>query len=389
MQTENSSVWILGAIAGGFILIPSMVLPFFSGIWLELDWLFFSRIFSLVAATFIGGLTYLFANKAREIREMNETHNKLILNNLPNCVWVFSLNDRMLRSSNKASADIFSWTEKDQGQKSFEALFYKPEIVEQIMQGKRCVFRNIVMIDRNYDPRYMDLFAIPFQSYDQPCVLVLVVDQSEMQKSLEKIKALSDSVHFQNKKLREFSFINSHKIRSHLANILGIVDVQEGNHSLSGELLDMLKASATQLDVEIRKINSILMENGISEIEAEQKEKTIVFVDDDKVQHMINKRILLKINNQLNLVFFENPYDALEWLKENQADVILLDINMPQMDGWHFLDLMKKKGIDIDVKMLTSSLDPGDLEKSKNYPKVSGFLVKPLKNENIENFLAN
>ncbi|MFC4873339.1 response regulator [Negadavirga shengliensis] len=118
-------------------------------------------------------------------------------------------------------------------------------------------------------------------------------------------------------------------------------------------------------------------------------EKIIVFVDDDRVQHMINRRTLLKINPHLNLIFFEHPYEALEWLSSNKGDVLLLDINMPEMDGWHFLNLMKQKDIDIEVRMLTSSLDPDDVEKSQEYDIVKGFLVKPLRYENIVEFLGN
>src|SRR5690606_32640566 len=113
----------------------------------------------------------------------------------------------------------------------------------------------------------------------------------------------------------------------------------------------------------------------------------VVFVDDDKVQHMINKRILLKVNPMLRLMFFESPTMALEWLSTNKADILLLDINMPQMKGWEVLDELERRGIDIQVKMLTSSMDPDDIEESKNYRMVNGFLNKPLKEEEVEGFI--
>jgi len=117
--------------------------------------------------------------------------------------------------------------------------------------------------------------------------------------------------------------------------------------------------------------------------------KTIVFVDDDKVQHMINKRILEKMNRGLKMVFFEDPFDALEWLSNNYTDVILLDINMPKMDGWDFLKRMEAKGIDGNVKMLTASIDPEDIDKSKEFKQISGFLIKPIKEENFIELLAD
>lgn len=115
--------------------------------------------------------------------------------------------------------------------------------------------------------------------------------------------------------------------------------------------------------------------------------KVVVFVDDDKVQHMINKRILQKLKPDLELIFFEDPHEALSWLERNVADILLLDINMPQMEGWDFLNLMEVRGINMDVKMLTSSLDPRDLERSQSYAMVNGFLVKPLSKEVIDAIL--
>tara|TARA_R110001592_G_scaffold148471_3_gene373385 strand:+ start:85448 stop:85816 length:369 start_codon:yes stop_codon:yes gene_type:complete len=121
----------------------------------------------------------------------------------------------------------------------------------------------------------------------------------------------------------------------------------------------------------------------------EQDKMTIVFVDDDKVQHMINRRILEKMNRGFKMVFFEDPYDALEWLSINSTDVILLDINMPKMDGWDFLKRMEDQGINGDVKMLTASIDPNDLDKSKEFKQISGFLIKPIQEQNFMELLTD
>ncbi|MEQ8534886.1 MAG: response regulator, partial [Imperialibacter sp.] len=73
-------------------------------------------------------------------------------------------------------------------------------------------------------------------------------------------------------------------------------------------------------------------------------------------------------------------------------DVILLDINMPVMDGWQFLDefvkikpLIKKK---ITIYMVSSSIDEADLERAKTYEEVSDFIVKPVKAEDLEKMLS-
>lgn len=114
----------------------------------------------------------------------------------------------------------------------------------------------------------------------------------------------------------------------------------------------------------------------------------LVFVDDDKIQHMINRKNLLRIKPDIELFFFENPYSALEWLKSNEADLLILDVNMPEMQGWDFLVELQNIGKDIEVKMLTSSMDPMDVIISKKYNQVSGFLVKPLTTEVLTEILG-
>lgn len=118
-----------------------------------------------------------------------------------------------------------------------------------------------------------------------------------------------------------------------------------------------------------------------------KKTSSIMIVDDDRVQHMINRKILLRCDPTLKLYFFDNPLEALEWLNKNSADLLLLDINMPEMKGWEFLEIMTERGIDMEVKMLSSSIDPRDIDKSKKFDLVSGFLVKPLNNTVIDELL--
>jgi two-component SAPR family response regulator len=114
----------------------------------------------------------------------------------------------------------------------------------------------------------------------------------------------------------------------------------------------------------------------------------LIFVDDDKIQHMINRKNILRIKPEIDLLFFENPFEALGWLKDNDTDLLILDVNMPEMQGWDFLEELNKMNKNIKVKMLTSSMDPMDVEKSLGYPQVSGFLIKPLSNEVLTEILG-
>lgn len=111
-----------------------------------------------------------------------------------------------------------------------------------------------------------------------------------------------------------------------------------------------------------------------------------MLVDDDPLTNMINS-MLLRSGHQFHVQAFENPLEALEYLRglahpEPMPEVIFLDINMPQIDGWEFLEEYQALPIatsgNCRVFMLTSSIDPEDEERSKTYRVVSGFISKPL-----------
>ncbi|WP_439483624.1 response regulator [Cyclobacterium plantarum] len=389
MKPNIHTVWVFGiGLAGSVaILISPYLLQSFDLLTMNKYSWHIVRDFGLISGLFIFGYSFFFFRTVNKIRDLEADTRFQMFDKLPNCVWVFSQQGQKLKMSNEMAASIYGIPKNEEAFRIFRSQFYDMKIAAEVLSGKNCVFRNIVMIDKFYEPRYVDLFGIPFMRNRENMVLVMVVDHSEINKSLSQIQKLSKSLLLQNQQLKDFSFMNSHKIRSHVSNILGLISVEE--EGLSGKAMVMLKDAAYNLDSEVQKMNKLLMEKNLNGKEVEQKEQRIVFVDDDKVQHMINKRILLKVNKQLKLFFFENPYEALEWLSVHPADVLLLDINMPEMDGWFFLKLMDERGIQMDVKMLTSSLDPDDLEKSKSFSQVSGFLIKPLKDENIAQFLTN
>lgn len=126
-----------------------------------------------------------------------------------------------------------------------------------------------------------------------------------------------------------------------------------------------------------------------------KKYNKVFIVDDDKVFHFIIKKLLLKNDIDIIPIFFENGYDAIEELKENinseidLPDLILLDINMPIMDGWQFLDefrevksQLKKKPI---IYLISSSDDIVDVNKSKEYKdEIKDYVLKPMDMETIE-----
>lgn len=383
-------------VGGGWFVFSSIYMDDIM-IWLGLMNTMALEIIKASIFVFISGiLIYILVERSFEFEKRVGKVYKLFFEKIPNCIWVLSLEDQRILTANDAALQNFNISEVDFGKKYFNSFFQDYKKLSRANVNQNRVIRNLIMIDKNYDERHVDIFSMPFVFNGMDCVMALAVDNSEIHKSLEENQALYDSLKIQNQQLKEFSYINSHYIRSHLANILGIISLSNEKENLPMEVMEMLKESASKLDGEVRNVNNLLKEtdhymqneslNDVLNVKSKQ-EKVIVFIDDDKVQHMINKKILLKINPNLQLNFFESPQLALNWLNENNADILLLDINMPEMKGWEVLNHLEERGIDIEVKMLTSSVAPEDLEKSKNYEMVSGFLVKPLKEEAVEGFI--
>ena len=126
----------------------------------------------------------------------------------------------------------------------------------------------------------------------------------------------------------------------------------------------------------------------------------VFVIDDDIIFHFIIKKLLL--NNEINVVptFFENGMDAIEGLKrkldsgENQPDLILLDINMPILDGWQFLEefkvLKKLLNKEIVIYIISSSDNQYDLDKAKDYTEeVTDYYLKPMSGDEIKAIFYN
>lgn len=121
--------------------------------------------------------------------------------------------------------------------------------------------------------------------------------------------------------------------------------------------------------------------------------KSVAIIDDDKIFQQIIKKTIGQIETIENIYTFSDGKEAIDYFGIYSSDikmlpdVIFLDLNMPNMNGWEFLEayfllepnLAKKSTIYI----VSSSVDPNDLIKVKASNEVSDYLVKPL---NIEFF---
>jgi CheY-like chemotaxis protein len=116
-------------------------------------------------------------------------------------------------------------------------------------------------------------------------------------------------------------------------------------------------------------------------------------IDDDHVTNMLNRFYLEEHFPHVQIQLFGKAKVALEDLVSNRnyPDFIFLDLNMPEMNGWEFLDALMLPVMSSfsfpKIYILSSSLDPSDRLRAGNNPLVSGFLSKPLEAENLQ-FLA-
>ena len=120
-------------------------------------------------------------------------------------------------------------------------------------------------------------------------------------------------------------------------------------------------------------------------------------IDDDPIFVFGAQRLMKMSNFCKGFLIFHDGEQALNHLapvlrgtvKSAIPDVILLDINMPILDGWQFLDaiinieVVKK----ITIFIVTSSIDPRDKEKAKSYASVKNFVVKPITQDKLNDLM--
>jgi CheY-like chemotaxis protein len=120
-----------------------------------------------------------------------------------------------------------------------------------------------------------------------------------------------------------------------------------------------------------------------------KKLNSILLIDDDEPTNFLHELVIKKSNCTENCIVMSGGQKALDYLHTSTTpNLIFLDINMPAMNGWEFLEAFRDLNISqkdkIVIVMLTTSLNPDEEEKSKLFKEVQDFKRKPLTNTMLQ-----
>lgn len=115
----------------------------------------------------------------------------------------------------------------------------------------------------------------------------------------------------------------------------------------------------------------------------------VLIIDDDDIVLLVERKMLQRCDITAHPLSFKGGKPAIDYLSaiEDDEDIlILLDINMPGMNGWEFLSRLERLEIKnkIFVIMVTSSIDRYDKEIAQKYERVIGFIEKPITADNCQ-----
>lgn len=115
----------------------------------------------------------------------------------------------------------------------------------------------------------------------------------------------------------------------------------------------------------------------------------ILLIDDHPITNYINRKIL-QINGITNpITDFTNPVEALQVVKEKEKLIIFLDLNMPQMTGWQFLEILENGERNHKIVIVSSSTWEEDKLRALEHSNVVAYLTKPLNHKKINTLLKS
>ncbi|BDD02216.1 response regulator [Persicobacter psychrovividus] len=129
-----------------------------------------------------------------------------------------------------------------------------------------------------------------------------------------------------------------------------------------------------------------------------KKLDSVLLIDDDEANNFLNAMVLEEMSVAKKIHVRLNGQEGIDFLNQCIAgheplpNLIFLDINMPLVNGWEFLERLEeidtKQKLPIVIVLLTTSLNPDDQEQAKALERISAFLNKPLSVETLKEIFA-
>jgi CheY-like chemotaxis protein len=122
-----------------------------------------------------------------------------------------------------------------------------------------------------------------------------------------------------------------------------------------------------------------------------------ILIDDEAAHNLICKININRVFKNAEVISFTYPPDGLDYIKkgmatEHEPTILLLDLNMPLMDGFEVLDevgtFAESANEDLQVFVLSSTIKEDEIQQSIRHELVKGFIEKPLTQEKIEELFA-
>ena len=127
-----------------------------------------------------------------------------------------------------------------------------------------------------------------------------------------------------------------------------------------------------------------------------KKIKEIWVIEDDPITSLLIRKLIERAQFAQTTVAFHNGKLPIQQMRKRREDgldfpdLIMLDINMPVMDGWEFLDhyIAEFSEIKLPIIIMTSSIDTNDVKKSKAYECIKGYYYKPVTMDNFNQIIS-
>ncbi|MFD2532925.1 response regulator [Gracilimonas halophila] len=214
---------------------------------------------------------------------------------------------------------------------------------------------------------------------------VLINEQATNNRNVARIKKLNGL----QDTIQKLNHLNSHKLRHSNSKVLHIIEMVKHDQLDIEKAFDLIGEMGIEIDQYSKKIQKIMddrlekLKQKLSLIKIDRK-SILWFIDDDELTNILHSRIMELLLN-IHIHTFLDPKEAVEQLEQSNRppDVIFLDLNMPGISGFDFLDIMKEKNFNIPVVILSSSIQKSDIDRSLLYDNVVTYLNKPLNKKTL------